>query len=563
MSLTVERYVIKHVSGSKINQVEEFDFNKKELTMGRVAGSDIQYDPEKETIVSREHAKIVKADDSTLKFTIVDNNSRNGVFVNKVRVKGSMPLEPGDTVQLGNNGPSFSFDIYPRPQDMMMATRVVEIPASIKATTISEVRPVTAEVTMSSEPQKIGLGKQTVERMLVTERKKSYSTMAVVIGGVIILLGGLGFGFRDKLFKNETVVINNVPPVDSSQLNKKSPDQISADNNDKVIQIEFGWSLFDTRTNDELWHEFTAVKDANNNVSYMALYIQNDNGAIEPYLKLKRDAVEGIPIGLTGASGSGFVVSEDGYILTNRHVAAGWNTSWGFSNSAFPGLLVRIKDGKQVIDYESRVMYENVSGWVPGNATMVGGRSVPSGTIRGENTYMNVVFAGTTERRMARLVQPSDEHDVALIKVDIPTPLAKVKMKDDVASVAPGQAITVMGYPGISPQAVSVRGSNDPFNPDFKTSTRPTPTVTPGSIGRIIPASSMKEMKFSGFGDSYQLTVTATGAGNSGGPLFDHEGNVIGIFYASTQDDQGTRITFAVPIKYGLQLMGIGKTSGL
>ncbi|RYY12998.1 MAG: FHA domain-containing protein, partial [Chitinophagaceae bacterium] len=164
MSLTVERYVIKHVSGSKINQVEEFDFNKKLLTIGRVAGSDIQYDPEKETIVSREHAKIVKAVDGSLRFTVVDNNSRNGIFVNKVRVKGSMPVEPGDVVQLGNNGPSFSFDIYPRPQDMMMATRVIEIPASIKATTISEIKPVTAELPAAAEPQKIGLGKQTVER---------------------------------------------------------------------------------------------------------------------------------------------------------------------------------------------------------------------------------------------------------------------------------------------------------------------------------------------------------------------------------------------------------------
>jgi S1-C subfamily serine protease/pSer/pThr/pTyr-binding forkhead associated (FHA) protein len=563
MSLTVERYVIKHVSGSKINQVEEFDFSKKEITIGRVAGSDIQYDPESETIVSREHAKIVKAIDGSLKFTITDNNSRNGIFVNKVRVKGSMPLEPGDTVQLGNNGPSFTFDIYPRPQDMMMATRVVEIPASIKATTISEIKPVNADMSASSEPRKIGLGKQTVERMLVTERKKNYGTMAVVIGGVIVLLGGLGFGFRDSLFKKETVVINNAPPVDSSQLNRKLPDQISAENNDKVIQIEFGWSLFDSRTNDELWHEYSAVKDANNNVSYMALYVQNENGNIEPLLKLKRDAVEGIPVGITGATGSGFVVSEDGYILTNRHVAAGWNTSWSFPNSAFPGLLVKIKDGKEVIDYESRVNSENLGTWVPANATMIAGKAVAPGTIRGENTYMNVVFSGTTERRMARLVQPSDEHDVALIKVDIPSPLAKVKMKDDAASVTPGQSITVMGYPGVSPQAVSVRGSNDPFNPDYKTATRPTPTVTPGSIGRIIPASSMKEMKFSGFGDSYQLTVTATGAGNSGGPLFDHDGNVIGIYYASAQDDQGTRITFAVPIKYGLQLMGIGKTSGL
>ena len=194
-----------------------------------------------------------------------------------------------------------------------------------------------------------------------------------------------------------------------------------------------------------------------------------------------------------------------------------------------------------------------VYGWVPANATMVGGESVSAGTVQGRNTYLYSVFSGTTERRLARLAQPSEEHDVALLKVDIPLPLGKVKMKDNYGKVQPGQSITVMGYPGIAPVQVAVRNSKDPFNPDYKASTIPTPTVTPGSIGRIISASSMKDLKFSGFGDSYQLTINATGAGNSGGPLFDDEGNVIGIFYAGANDPQGTRITFAVPIKYGLE----------
>ena len=45
MSTTIERYVIRHISGTKANQVEEFDFNKQELSIGRTSGSDIQYDP--------------------------------------------------------------------------------------------------------------------------------------------------------------------------------------------------------------------------------------------------------------------------------------------------------------------------------------------------------------------------------------------------------------------------------------------------------------------------------------------------------------------------------------
>jgi S1-C subfamily serine protease len=88
---------------------------------------------------------------------------------------------------------------------------------------------------------------------------------------------------------------------------------------------------------------------------------------------------------MTGASGSGVVVSEDGYILTNRHVGAGWHTRWQFEQFAFPGLLVSVNEaGKLAVDYNSRVMQNDVFGWVPGNATMVGGQPVMPGVIQGE-----------------------------------------------------------------------------------------------------------------------------------------------------------------------------------
>ena len=115
MATTIERYVIRHISGSKINQVDEFDFSKNQLTIGRSAENDIKFDPEKETIVSRQHGTIAKVSTDPLKFTITDSNSRNGIFVNKSRVKGTVDLQPGDEVQLGLNGPIFSFDVYPRP----------------------------------------------------------------------------------------------------------------------------------------------------------------------------------------------------------------------------------------------------------------------------------------------------------------------------------------------------------------------------------------------------------------------------------------------------------------
>lgn len=561
MSTTIERYVIRHISGSKINQVEEFDYNKSELSIGRAANCEIQFDPEKEVIVSREHGKIVKNSSNPPKFAITDNNSRNGIFINKTRVKGVAELHPGDEVQLGNNGPIFTFDIHPRPQDMMMATRVVEIPTTIKPTTISEV---TAADVVPIEPVKTGLGKQTVERMLVAERKKSYSTMAFGIGGLIVLLGVLGYTFKDKIFgkKTTTLVQNTMIIQDSTNKNKKTPGQITAENTDRVVQIEFGWQLFDAATNDDIWHEYSPVTEGG--VRRLAgVFIETADGKIEPYLDVKANMRIGQSIGVQGMSGTGFVVSEDGFILTARHLAAAWHTRYTFiPASAFPGILVRVVNGREVTVPNFQVTPQDVFGWVPAEATMLGGKQVIPGTIKGRNTYMNVVFAGTALRRPVQSATPSDNHDVALIKVEIPKALSPVKMKDNYKEIQPGEAVTVMGYPGVAPEQFVVRPTNDPFNNVSQFTSVPTPTVTPGNIGRIIPASSVKDMRYSTAGDSYQLTINATGMGNSGGPLFDDEGNVVGIYYAGAADAAGTQISFAVPIKYGLELMGPVKVGG-
>jgi serine protease Do len=53
-------------------------------------------------------------------------------------------------------------------------------------------------------------------------------------------------------------------------------------------------------------------------------------------------------------------------------------------------------------------------------------------------------------------------------------------------------------------------------------------------------------------GDVIQLATGSTGAGNSGGPVFDSQGRVIGIFFAG---DQANAITYAVPIRYGKEFL--------
>lgn len=127
MSQSAQKYVIRYTHGKKSSQVEEFDFSKPNLSIGRDTNNDIQFDPDTELVVSREHGKIIKKADDC--FIIVDNGSRNGTFVNGKKVTGSILLQPGDEVKLGINGPAFIFDLDPRPKGFALPTQLVKIPS--------------------------------------------------------------------------------------------------------------------------------------------------------------------------------------------------------------------------------------------------------------------------------------------------------------------------------------------------------------------------------------------------------------------------------------------------
>jgi len=55
----MERILLRHLGGSKTNQADEFpvrDF--REIVIGRDPKAAVQYDPDREDVVSRQHAKL-------------------------------------------------------------------------------------------------------------------------------------------------------------------------------------------------------------------------------------------------------------------------------------------------------------------------------------------------------------------------------------------------------------------------------------------------------------------------------------------------------------------------
>ncbi len=204
---------------------------------------------------------------------------------------------------------------------------------------------------------------------------------------------------------------------------------------------------------------------------------------------------------------------------------------------------------------ERPVQAWDAASWVPSEATMLAGQPL-QGKLIGKNSKLDVVFANDDQRRTATVEAISTRHDAAMIKTSMPIKHSFVELLDNYDEIKTGQQVTVMGYPGVSPDVYSIQKSSDVFKQGQEVSTIPIPTVTPGTVGRLIKWSSESQRLYSTFGDAYQLSINATGGGNSGGPMFDDKGRVIGIFFAYQSEPGGPMITFAVPIKYGLELMG-------
>ena len=310
-------------------------------------------------------------------------------------------------------------------------------------------------------------------------------------------------------------------------------------------------SFTNTSTGEEMYHVYYPIMNGKDIVGYKGAYTRNEQGKVVPYLTTKMDAPRGTILDLiaSSGSGSGFVVDERGFIATNRHVASNWLTSFHFQDYAFPGLLLGYDNkGNLAIDPNVQVNRQDVGDWVPGNDKK----------YTGFNTYLDVTFANNAQRTPAKIVRISPTHDVAMIKIDLPETLPKAELYDNYDKIQPGDAAIVMGYPGIAPVQLVLKRSQDVFNTNPNITSVPVPTVSNGNVGRMVRGSEKNNRiddYLSTFGDYYQLTINSTGGGNSGGPMFDDHGRVVGVFSAGKWEP-GAAISFAVPIKYVMELMG-------
>jgi S1-C subfamily serine protease/DNA-binding NarL/FixJ family response regulator len=207
--------------------------------------------------------------------------------------------------------------------------------------------------------------------------------------------------------------------------------------------------------------------------------------------------------------GTGFLVSRDGRLLTNHHVAEPW-----WSNDEL----------KPLLDKGASAFAASYTAYFPG-------------------------AAGIT----AKLDRISAKADVATLKLESSAPRhsALLELDDRKQASVSGDPVVLIGYPtGID--GILARAGSDTTQELVKNAHEVSqivsqlaaqhlirPTTTQGHIGDVLTDKIVYD--------------AATTSGGSGGPLFNREGKVIGVNFAILTDFGGSNL--AVPIRYADELV--------
>jgi pSer/pThr/pTyr-binding forkhead associated (FHA) protein len=186
--------IVRYLSGSRSGQFDLFDAETfQELLVGRDPSAQIRFDSDQDDLVSRQHIRIARDVIDPEAFQVVDLESRNGCFLNRRRVFGSVRVAHGDVIELGMGGPKFRFELDPPPDMSGLPTRDIAAGMTEMGGAITSDRNLPTELGGGgSRP----VGKATVERIVGETFSRVHGQsrrMTWIIGAGLVVLAVIGW----------------------------------------------------------------------------------------------------------------------------------------------------------------------------------------------------------------------------------------------------------------------------------------------------------------------------------------------------------------------------------
>lgn len=198
------------------------------------------------------------------------------------------------------------------------------------------------------------------------------------------------------------------------------------------------------------------------------------------------------------SSGTGFFISPDGLIATNKHVLQPWKF--------IPRLVRRIKAGYRVKASDIRIMVWPSGAevqYVSGNLNVYTCFDSGRNTLKLLGTPPDFMESRTRMTKAGEVVMgqfhASNNADLALLKAEVPVPVKSLRLLLDPAGIETLDPVMVMGYPTGTRILEDRRAMHSP------------------SVGVVRKVE-----------DTIFIDASIVG-GNSGGPVVDVQGRVVGV----------------------------------